>query len=239
MLHQTLSKGWCRHGSGLLLGFIVRARGRLVETRSHFAAAEARSSCPAQRSGGPHPSHPRPVVAPLPQREGLLALRFFAPAPLLPAPVHPGPVQPQGARPGARVARSAADPRRADRRAFGRLPGLGHHPGAGRGPGGGQRSWSATERRPSPGCWRALRPKSRHTPVDNGSTTPSVDRCATWQACWSSSLPISRLRIPDRGAAHPGTPRTGTAAALDAGAPAVLPRHPRGHHGPGRRPGQS
>jgi hypothetical protein len=163
----------------------------------------------------------------------------FASAHLLPEPLHPESVQPQGASPGARVARCAAGLRRADRRAFGRLPGLGHDPGAGRGPGGGQRSWSATERRPSPGCWRALRPKSRHTPVDNGSTTPSVDRCATWQACWSSSLPISRLRIPDRGAAHPGTPRTGTAAALDAGAPAVLPRHPRGHHGPGRRPGQS
>ena len=43
----------------------------------------ARTSCPAQRPGGPHPGDPRPV-APLPQREGLLALRFFAPALLLP-----------------------------------------------------------------------------------------------------------------------------------------------------------
>ena len=46
MLHQTLSKGWCRHGSGLLLGFIVRARGRLVEARTRFAAA-AKSGRPA------------------------------------------------------------------------------------------------------------------------------------------------------------------------------------------------
>ena len=34
MLHQTLSKGWCRHGSGLLLGLIIRARRRLVEAQS-------------------------------------------------------------------------------------------------------------------------------------------------------------------------------------------------------------
>ena len=57
MLHQTLSKGWCRHGSGLLLGLIVRARRRLVEARTRFAVARNRSSCPAQRSGSPHPGH--------------------------------------------------------------------------------------------------------------------------------------------------------------------------------------
>jgi transposase len=50
-----------------------------VEARSRFAAAENRSPCPAQRPGGHHPGYPRPV-APLEQREGLLALRFFAPA---------------------------------------------------------------------------------------------------------------------------------------------------------------
>ena len=57
MLHQTLSKGWCGHGSGLLLGLILCARGRLVEARSRLAAAENRSPCPAQRSGGPHPGY--------------------------------------------------------------------------------------------------------------------------------------------------------------------------------------
>jgi hypothetical protein len=31
MLHQTLSKGWCGHGSGLLLGLIVRPNRGLVE----------------------------------------------------------------------------------------------------------------------------------------------------------------------------------------------------------------
>jgi hypothetical protein len=31
MLHQTLSKGWCRHGSGLLLSLIVRPNRGLVE----------------------------------------------------------------------------------------------------------------------------------------------------------------------------------------------------------------
>src|ERR671924_279765 len=40
MLHQTLSKGWCRDGSGLLLGLIVRPRGRLVEARPLFGALE-------------------------------------------------------------------------------------------------------------------------------------------------------------------------------------------------------
>ena len=62
LVHQTLSKGWCRHGSGLLLGLIVRPRGRLGEARSRLAATEARSARPAQRSGGHYPGHPRPVA---------------------------------------------------------------------------------------------------------------------------------------------------------------------------------
>jgi hypothetical protein len=92
MLHQTLSKGWCRHGSGPLLGLIVRPRVGLVEARARFAAAQNRSARAAQRSGGHHPGHPRPV-APLPQREGFLALLLGAPAPLLPYVVLPGPAQ--------------------------------------------------------------------------------------------------------------------------------------------------
>jgi hypothetical protein len=98
MLHQTLSKGWCRHGSGLLLGLIVRPRGRLVEVGVLLGASENRSARPAQRLGGHDACDPR-AVAPLPQREGLLALRFFSPAPLLPEPLLPEPVQPQGASP--------------------------------------------------------------------------------------------------------------------------------------------
>jgi hypothetical protein len=83
MLHQTLSKGWCRDGSGLLLGLIVRTRGRLVEARPRFGAAiENRSTGFAKRSGGHHPGHPRPVAS-LSQRERLLALRMGAPACLL------------------------------------------------------------------------------------------------------------------------------------------------------------
>ena len=109
MLHQTLSKGWCRHGSGLLLGLIVRARGRLVEARSRFAAAENRSACPAKRSGGPHPGHPRPVAS-LPQREGLLALRLGASALLLPEPLFAEPAQSAHPSPGARDARSCSVP---------------------------------------------------------------------------------------------------------------------------------
>src|SRR5215207_6634113 len=107
MLHQTLSKGWCHARSRLLLGLIVRPRGRLVEARSRFAAAENRSPCPAQRSGGHHPGYPRPVAA-LPQREGLLEIRPLSPALLLPESVLPESVQPAGKGPGARDASSAA-----------------------------------------------------------------------------------------------------------------------------------
>src|SRR5215218_6381787 len=61
MLHQTLSKGWCRHGSGLLLGLIVRLRRRLVEARALLeAATPTRSACIAHRLGGFDPGHPRP-----------------------------------------------------------------------------------------------------------------------------------------------------------------------------------
>ena len=127
MLHQTLSKGWCRHGSGLLLGLIVRPRGRLGEARSRLAATEARSARPAQRSGGHYPGHPRPV-APLQKREGLLAFRLFAPAPLLPEPVFAEPAQPAHPSPGAADAPLAARLRPRARRAFGRLSRYGHHP---------------------------------------------------------------------------------------------------------------
>src|SRR5215212_7607231 len=129
MLHQTLSKGWCRHGSGLLLGLIVRLRRRLVEARALLeAATPTRSACIAHRLGGFDPGHPRPVVAPLQKREGLLALRLLSPALLLPEPLLPGPVQPQGTSPGARAARLAASPRRGTLRSFGRLPRDGHDP---------------------------------------------------------------------------------------------------------------
>src|SRR5215208_5271680 len=80
-------------GSRLLLGLIVRASGRLVaRAPSPVSAQQARSSGPALRIGSPHPRHPLPM-APLPQREGLLALRLFAPAPLFPHVVHPRPTQ--------------------------------------------------------------------------------------------------------------------------------------------------
>src|SRR5215204_1733086 len=102
MLHQTLSKGWCRHGSGLLLGLIVRLRRRLVEARALLeAATPTRSACIAHRLGGFDPGHPRPV-APLQKREGLLALRLLSPALLLPEPLFAGPVQPKGASPANR-----------------------------------------------------------------------------------------------------------------------------------------
>src|SRR5215211_1017465 len=130
MLHQTLSKGWCGHGSGLLLGLIVRARGGPVEARSRCAATENRSSCPAQRSGGHHPGHSCPVAS-VSQREGLLALRFFAPAPLLPHVLLPGSAQSAHASPGARAARSAACLRPRTRLSFGLLSRDGHDPRSG------------------------------------------------------------------------------------------------------------
>jgi hypothetical protein len=124
-------------GSGLLLGLIVRASGRLVEARPCLRATEDRSACSARRLGGPNPGHPRSVVAPLPQREGLLAFRPLSPALLLPEALFAEPVQPAGTCPGARIARSAACLRPRTRRAFGRLPRRGHHPrpcdGAGEG----------------------------------------------------------------------------------------------------------
>jgi hypothetical protein len=115
-------------GSRLLPRFIVRIRGRLVASKPPLDPAPTRSPCPSGRLGGPHPGHPRPVVAALSQREGLLALRLGAPASLLPEPLHPEPVQPQGTGPGARAARVAAVPRRGTLRSFGRLPRDGHHP---------------------------------------------------------------------------------------------------------------
>src|SRR5918993_5589588 len=118
MLHQTLSKGWCRDGFGLLLDLIVRPRGRLVEARPRLAAAENRPARAAQRSGGPHPGYPRPV-APLQKREGLLALRLGAPAPLLPCPLFAEPAQSAHPSPGARAAPLAARLRPRARRSFG------------------------------------------------------------------------------------------------------------------------
>src|SRR5829696_1636321 len=112
------------HGPRLLPGLIVRTRGRLVAgAPSLLGAQQAGPSGPALRPRGRHPGDPR-AVAPLPQREGFLALRLGTPASLLPEAVHPEPVQPQGTSPGARAARSATSLRRGSLRAFGGLPGL-------------------------------------------------------------------------------------------------------------------
>jgi hypothetical protein len=129
MLHQTLSKGRCRDGSGLLPGLIVRPRGRLVEAQPLLGATENRSPSSAHRLGGPHPGHPRPVVDSLSQRERLLALRMGAPALLLPESLFPKPVRPQGTGSGARDVLAAARLRPRTRRAFGALAHDGHYPG--------------------------------------------------------------------------------------------------------------
>src|SRR5215210_3428928 len=104
LVHQTLSKGWCHARSRLLLGLIVRARGRLVaRAPSLLCVQEARPSGPALRSRGHHPGHPRPV-APFQKRAGFLALRSSTSWLLLPETLLPEPAQPEGALRGARVA---------------------------------------------------------------------------------------------------------------------------------------
>jgi hypothetical protein len=69
------------HGSRLLLGLIVRARGRLVDGEQILGAIETRPPGPALSERGPHSGHPRPV-APLSQRAGLLEIRPLPPAAL-------------------------------------------------------------------------------------------------------------------------------------------------------------
>ena len=90
---NLLPKAVPHDGSRLLLGLIVRPHRRLVEGRPSLdCPSQAWPSRPPFRERGLYPGHPRPVAS-LPQREGLLALRFFAPAPLLPHVVLPGPAQ--------------------------------------------------------------------------------------------------------------------------------------------------
>src|SRR5215207_9022005 len=124
---NLLPKAVPHDGSRLLLGLIVRPRGRLVEGRPSLeCASQGWPSCPPFRERGPYPGHPRPVAS-LPQREGFLALRVGPPAPLLPEVVLPGPAQSAHPSPCARAARVAARLRPRARRAFGRLSGDGHH----------------------------------------------------------------------------------------------------------------
>src|SRR5215212_6225105 len=90
---NLLPKAVPHYGSRLLLGLIVRARGRLVEGRPSPGHTPSRPSRPPERLRGPDAGHPRPVAS-LSQREGLLALRMGAPAPFRPYVVLPRPTQP-------------------------------------------------------------------------------------------------------------------------------------------------
>src|SRR5215203_7221795 len=89
---NLLPKAVPHSGSRLLLGFIVRPGRRLVEGQPPLGHTPPRPSRPPERPGGPDAGHPRPVAS-LPQRARFLALRFFAPAPLLPYVVLPRPAQ--------------------------------------------------------------------------------------------------------------------------------------------------
>src|SRR5215204_3811115 len=100
---NLLPKAVPHNGSRLLPGFIVRPDRRLVEGQPPLGHTSPRPSRPPERLGGPDACHTRSVAS-LPQREGLLALRFFAPSPLLPYVVLPRPAQPARPSPGARVA---------------------------------------------------------------------------------------------------------------------------------------
>src|SRR5919112_3914476 len=130
LVPNLLPKAVPHNGSRLLPGFIVRPRRGLVEGQLPLVCASSRPSRPPERERGPYPRDPRPV-APLQKRARLLALRFFAPAPLLPEVVLPEPAQPARPSPCARVAPLAAGLRRGAFGAFGSLPRDGHHPDPG------------------------------------------------------------------------------------------------------------
>src|SRR5215212_1494100 len=108
---NLLPKAVPHDGSRLLPCFIVRPHRRLVEGKPPLGHTSPRPSRPPERLGGPDAGHPRPVAS-LSQREGLLALRMGAPAPLLPYVVLPRPTQPARPGPGGRVAPLAAGLRR-------------------------------------------------------------------------------------------------------------------------------
>src|SRR5215208_5453161 len=91
MLAPNLRPKVVSHGPRLLPRLIVRIGGRLVAGWPWSGSAPPGSSGPAHGPGGHHPGDPGPVAA-LPQREGLLALRFLSPARVLPEPLLPGPV---------------------------------------------------------------------------------------------------------------------------------------------------
>src|SRR5215217_4812490 len=90
MLAPNLRPKVVSHGPRLLPRLIVRIGGRLVAGWPWSGSAPPGSSGPAHGPGGHHPGDPGPVAA-LPQREGLLALRFLSPARVLPEPLLPGP----------------------------------------------------------------------------------------------------------------------------------------------------
>jgi hypothetical protein len=127
---NLLPKVVLHDGSRLLLGLIGTCSwtigGRSISPLDR--ASQAWPSRPPFRERHPYPGHPRPVVASLPQREGLLALRFFAPASLLPYPLFAKPAQPAHPSPQAGVAPLAAGLRRGSYGAFGRLRRDGHDP---------------------------------------------------------------------------------------------------------------
>ena len=163
-------------GSRLLPGLIVRLRGRLVAGQPLLrqAAWPGPSGPPRPQRRGPRARHPRPVVAPLPRRARLLALRLRSPARVLPEPVQSEPVQPQGTSLGARVACPAAGGLRwGTRRDFGRLARLGHDPRTGDGAGEGvpQRAVRRT------GLLRGLRNTGRWWRLPQRRRTPAgLDR---------------------------------------------------------------
>src|SRR5215210_8063511 len=104
-----------------------RTGGSSITLRSHRKSVVL--PCSAIRRSSPWLS-PRPVAS-VSQREGLLALRLGASAPLLPEPLFAEPAQSAHPSPGARDARSAACLRPRARLSFGRLSRDGYDPRSG------------------------------------------------------------------------------------------------------------
>src|SRR5215210_2524437 len=100
MLVPNLRPKVVPHGPRLLPRLIVRIGGRLVAGWPWSGPAPPGSSRPAHGPGGHHSGHPR-SVAPLSQREGLLALRLLSSALLLPYSLFSKPTQPAYSSSGA------------------------------------------------------------------------------------------------------------------------------------------
>ena len=151
MLHQTLSKGWCGHGSGLLLGLIARARGGLMGSSITLRSRRKPVALPssATRRSSPWPSSPSGPASAARGTSGASLLRTCAPLPLCCAPRGQLNRRIRALEPELRALQRALRPR--TRLSFGRLSSDGHDPPPGHGEGEGE---GFSQRPGSPTCSR-------------------------------------------------------------------------------------